>query len=104
MYPLYFFKIICYNIKNYFINEGNLLKALILYVAQLPGGDNLKYGRSLPSVYHLLALNDIHTLDGKFELLSDNASTKLPYSLFLQASDTVKSGGINSFLHYQCDP
>lgn len=78
-------------------NEGNLLKALILYVTENMKPETLKYGQSLPTVYNMLAMNDTASLNRMFENIKDGESKAalLPYGLFSQASDTVKAGVIS---------
>ena len=70
--------------------EGNLLKALILYV------DTDKSLRpeqkNLASVYRLLTQNNERQLTAIFEKLPISHPAKAPYNLFSQAGDTVRSG------------
>ena len=70
--------------------EGNLLKALVLYVDQESTRDTQE--KHLPAVYQLLTQNDEKTLSAKFDRLPINHPAKAPYNLFAQASDTVRSG------------
>ena len=70
--------------------EGNLLKALILYVDQdktrSPGEKHLS------AVYRMLTQNTEKQLTTIFERLPLNHPARAPYNLFAQSSDTVKSG------------
>ena len=68
--------------------EMNLLKALVLYVDQGYAEEN----RNIGEVYQLLTLNGESQLDTLFEALPSTHPAKAPYSLFKQASDTVRSG------------
>lgn len=70
--------------------EMNLLKALVLYVDQGYSEEN----RNIGEVYRLLTLNGESQLDTLFEALPSTHPAKAPYSLFKQASDTVRSGVI----------
>lgn len=70
--------------------EMNLLKALVLYVDQGYAEEN----RNIGEVYQLLTLNGESQLDTLFEALPSTHPAKAPYSLFKQASDTVRSGVI----------
>ena len=70
--------------------ELNLLKALVLYVDQGPDGTD----KSLAEVTRLLMLKDETALNKIFDLLPITHPAKAPYSLFKQASDTVRSGVI----------
>lgn len=70
--------------------EMNLLKALVLYVDQSYAEQN----RNIGEVYRLLTLNGESALDSLFEHLPPTHPAKAPYSLFKQASDTVRSGVI----------
>ena len=68
----------------------NLLKALVLYVA-------LGYppeGRNIGEVYKLLTLCTETEINGMFEMLPVTHPAKAPYSLFLRASNDVRSGVI----------
>ena len=70
--------------------EGNLLKALILYVDQQQNkGPEDKH---LPAVYQLLTQNSEHTLTNAFGKLGFDHPARAPFNLFSQSSDTVKSG------------
>ena len=70
--------------------EMNLLKALVLYVDQSYAEQN----RNIGEVYRLLTLNGESDLDSLFENLPPTHPAKAPYSLYKQASDTVRSGVI----------
>ena len=70
--------------------EGNLLKALILYVDQ-EATREYNY-KNLPAVYQLLTQNSEKDLSIKFAKLPINHPAKAPYNLFAQASDTVRAG------------
>ena len=67
-----------------------LLKALVLYVDQSYAKEN----RNIGEVYRLLTLNGESDLDSLFDVLPPTHPAKAPYSLFKQASDTVRSGVI----------
>ena len=70
--------------------EMNLLKALVLYVDQSYAEQN----RNIGEVYRLLTLSGESDLDSLFENLQPTHPAKAPYSLYKQASDTVRSGVI----------
>ena len=70
--------------------EMNLLKALVLYVDQSYAEQN----RNIGEVYRLLTLSGESDLDSLFEDLPPTHPAKAPYSLYKQASDTVRSGVI----------
>ena len=70
--------------------EMNLLKALVLYVDQSYAEQN----RNIGEVYRLLTLSGESDLDSLFENLPPTHPAKSPYSLYKQASDTVRSGVI----------
>ena len=70
--------------------EMNLLKALVLYVDQSYAEQN----RNIGEVYRLLTLSGESDLDSLFENLPPTHPAKAPYSLYTQASDTVRSGVI----------
>ena len=77
--------------------EMNLLKALVLYVDQSYAEQN----RNIGEVYRLLTLSGESDLDSLFENLPPTHPAKAPYSLYKQASDTVRSGviiGLGSWL------
>ncbi len=70
--------------------EGNLLKALVLYVDQdRTRGLDMK---NLPAVYRLLTQNSERQLTALFEKLPLDHPARAPYNLFAQSSDTVRSG------------
>ena len=68
--------------------EENLLKALVLYVYQGYPQEN----RNMGQVYQLLTLGAENALDSLFEVLPASHPAKAPYSLFKQASDSVRGG------------
>jgi len=68
----------------------NLLKALVLYVGKGYPPEN----RNMGHVYQLITLNSETALNSLFEVLPINHPAKAPYSLFKQASDSVRSGVI----------
>ena len=70
--------------------EMNLLKALVLYVDQSYAEQN----RNIGEVYRLLTLSGESDLDSLVENLPPTHPAKAPYSLYKQASDTVRSGVI----------
>lgn len=70
--------------------EMNLLKALVLYVDQGYPPESKNIGQ----VYRLLTLNSEKDLNSLFDVLPVTHPAKAPYSLFRQASDTVRSGVI----------
>ena len=70
--------------------EMNLLKALVLYVDQSYAEQN----RNIGQVYRPLTLSGESDLDSLFENLPPTHPAKAPYSLYKQASDTVRSGVI----------
>ena len=70
--------------------EMNLLKALVLYVDQSYAEQN----RNIGEVYRLMTLSGESDLDSLFENLPPTHPAKAPYSLYKQASDTVRSGVI----------
>ena len=70
--------------------EMNLLKALVLYVDQSSAAHN----RNLGEVFRLLTFRGESDLDSLFENLPPTHPAKAPYSLYKQASDTVRSGVI----------
>ena len=70
--------------------ELNLLKALVLYVEQgFPPA-----GKNIGQVYKLLTNTSEQELNSLFDLLPVSHPAKAPYSIFRQASDTVRSGVI----------
>ncbi len=70
--------------------EGNLLKALVLYVAL----DTRKSPeeKNLPAVYRLLTQNSEDQLEAMFSKLPLDHPARAPFNLFSQSSDTVRSG------------
>ena len=70
--------------------EGNLLRALILYVDQ----DRTRSPdqKNLAAVYQLLTQNNERQLTAMFEKLPIDHPARAPFNLFFQASDTVRSG------------
>ena len=70
--------------------EMNLLKALVLYVDQSYAQENKNIGQ----VYQLLTLNAESDLNNLFDTLPATHPAKAPFSLFKQASDSVRSGVI----------
>ena len=70
--------------------EMNLLKALILYVDQgFP-----PEARNIGQVYKLLTMSSEKELNSLFDLLPVSHPAKVPYCIYKQASDTVRSGVI----------
>ncbi len=70
--------------------EMNLLKALVLYVEKGYPPESSNMGQ----VYQLLTLHSESALNSLFDVLPASHPAKAPYSLFKQASDTVRSGVI----------
>lgn len=70
--------------------EGNLLKALILYVDLDPARSPEE--KNLAAVYEMLLRHSPVQLTALFERLPLDHPARGPYSLFAQASDTVRSG------------
>ena len=70
--------------------EGNLLKALILYVDLDPARSPQE--KNLPAVYEMLIRHSAAQLTALFERLPLDHPARGPYRLFSQASDTVRSG------------
>ena len=70
--------------------EGNLLKALVLYVDRDKTRDAKT--KHLPAVYRMLTQNSESQLTAIFEKLPPDHPARAPYNLFAQASDTVRSG------------
>lgn len=70
--------------------EMNLLKALVLYVDQGYASENKNIGE----VYRLLTLNSESELNTLFDGLPPTHPAKAPYSLFKQASESVRGGVI----------
>lgn len=70
--------------------EMNLLKALVLYVDQgFP-----PEARNIGQVYKLLTMSSEKELNSLFDLLPVSHPAKVPYCIYKQASDTVRSGVI----------
>ncbi|MGH2331185.1 VirD4-like conjugal transfer protein, CD1115 family [Thermoanaerobacter mathranii] len=68
--------------------EQNLLKALALYVAkEYPPNE-----RNLASVYSLLAHPEPRKIDMIFKSLPKDHPAKMPYNIYSQASETVRTG------------
>ena len=70
--------------------EGNLLKALILYIDQDP--TLAPEEKNLPAVYRMLTNNSEKQLTALFDRLPIGHPARASYFLFAQGSDTVKSG------------
>lgn len=70
--------------------EGNLLKALVLYVDRDKTRDAKT--KHLPTVYRMLTQNSEAQITAIFEKLPPDHPARAPYNLFAQASDTVRSG------------
>ncbi len=70
--------------------EGNLLKALVLFVDQ-EASRGLEH-KHLPAVYQLLTNNTEKQLTTMFAKLPLSHPARAPYNLFAQASDTVRAG------------
>ena len=70
--------------------EGNLLKALVLYVDQ----DKTRKPelKNLAAVYQLLTQNSERKLFELFDKLPLDHPARAPFALFAQSSDTVRSG------------
>ena len=73
--------------------EGNLLKALILYIDL----DRTRSAeeKNLPAVYHMLTHYTESQLSAVFNKLPMNHPARAPFNLFAQSSDTVKAGIIS---------
>ena len=70
--------------------EMNLLKALILYVDQgFP-----PEAKNIGQVYKLLTMSSEKELNSLFDLLPVSHPAKVPYCIYKQSSDTVRSGVI----------
>ena len=70
--------------------EMNLLKALVLYVDK----SYPEQTRNMGQVYQLLALSSEAALNSLFDVLPVSHPAKAPYSLFKQASESVRGGVI----------
>jgi type IV secretion system protein VirD4 len=68
--------------------ELNLLKALVLYVEQTYS----EAARNIGEVYSLITLKSEKELNGIFDILLPSHPAKAPFSIFKQASETVRSG------------
>lgn len=70
--------------------EMNLLKAVVLYVIrEVP-----KEKRNLCEVYTILALKNSNEIDNMFESLDSDHPAKMPYNIYKQAGERVRSGVI----------
>lgn len=68
--------------------EQNLLKALVMYVVkEYPEGE-----KHLASVYSLLAAADPKKIDRIFNALPAAHPARMPYNIYAQANDTVRTG------------
>lgn len=70
--------------------EGNLLKALVLYIDKDP--TRAPSEKNLPAVYQLLTQNSENQLMTMFSRLPLDHPARAPFNLFAQSSDTVRSG------------
>ena len=70
--------------------EQNLLKALVLFVDH----SYPKEGKNIAQVYHLLTMTSEQVLNEMFAALPLTHPAKVPYNIYKQASDTVRSGVI----------
>ena len=70
--------------------EANLLKSLILYVDL--DSTRRPEERNLPAVYQMLTQNTEKQLTALFDRLPLDHPARAPYSLFSQASDSVRAG------------
>lgn len=70
--------------------EMNLLKALVLYVEQGYPPERKNIGE----VYKLLTLSSDKELNSLFDMLPSSHPAKAPFSIYKQASDTVRTGVI----------
>ena len=68
--------------------EQNLLKALALYVAM----EYPEHERNIASVYSLLASAEPRAVDSVFKTLSNSHPAKMPYNIYAQANETVRTG------------
>ncbi|TCO68232.1 VirD4-like conjugal transfer protein, CD1115 family [Caldanaerobacter subterraneus] len=68
--------------------EQNLLKALALYVAM----EYPEHERNLASVYSLLASAEPRAVDSVFKTLPNSHPAKMPYNIYAQANETVRTG------------
>ena len=70
--------------------EGNLLKALILYVDKNPA--TRPNEKNLPAVYRLLTQTNERELNRMFTSLPIDHPARAAFNLFVQSSETVRSG------------
>ena len=70
--------------------EMNLLKALVIYVEQGYPPERKNIGE----VYKLLTLSSDKELNALFDMLPTSHPAKAPFSIYRQASDTVRTGVI----------
>ena len=70
--------------------EGNLLKALVLYIDKDP--TRTPSEKNLPAVYQLLTQNSENQLMTMFSRLPLDHPARAPFNLFAHSSDTVRSG------------
>ncbi|KHO63169.1 conjugal transfer protein TraG [Thermoanaerobacter sp. YS13] len=70
--------------------EQNLLKALALYVAM----EYPEHERNLASVYSLLASAEPKAVDSVFKTLPNSHPAKMPYNIYAQANEQVRTGVI----------
>lgn len=71
-------------------SEMNLLKALVLYVEQGYPPERKNIGE----VYKLLTMSSDKELNSLFDMLPTSHPAKAPFSIYKQASDTVRTGVI----------
>ncbi|MBT1280246.1 type IV secretory system conjugative DNA transfer family protein [Thermoanaerobacter sp. CM-CNRG TB177] len=70
--------------------EQNLLKALALYVAM----EYPEHERNIASVYSLLASAEPKAVDSVFKTLPNGHPAKMPYNIYAQANEQVRTGVI----------
>lgn len=70
--------------------EQNLLKALTLYVAKEYPEDQ----RNIASIYNLIAAEEAKKVDETFKRIPQDHPAKMPYNIYKQANDTVRTGVI----------
>jgi len=70
--------------------EQNLLKALALYVAM----EYPEHERNIASVYSLLASAEPKAVDSVFKTLPNSHPAKMPYNIYAQANEQVRTGVI----------
>lgn len=70
--------------------EGNLLKALILLIDQ--DRSRSPDMKNIPAVYQMLTQNSERQLTVLFDKLPLDHPARVPFNLFSQSSDTVRSG------------